>query len=212
MKLYGNTYSTCTLKVLLALAEKGHTAELVLVDLAQGEQRTPQHRERHPFAKIPVLFDGDFRLYESGAIVRYIDSLPSSAPSLMPSEAKTRAVMDQWVSVEPSYLQPPVFEIRKQLFLNPRFGGKTDPAEVERARELVASVLDVLDRTLESRPYLAGSEYSLADLVYVPTFQFLFTAKQDDLILTRRHLAAWWERISTRPAWKQTLVGSPASR
>jgi len=211
MKLHGNTYSTCTLKALLALAEKGHAAELIPVDLAKGEQRTPQHRALHPFGKIPVLFDGDFHLYESGAIIRYVDGLPSSAPSLIPTDAKARAVMEQWVSVEPSYLQPPVFEIRKQLFLNPMFGGKTDPAEVEKARASVAGVLDVLERALEGRPYLAGSTYSMADLVFIPTFQFLVIAKQDDLILTRRNVAAWWERISTRPAWKQILAGAPAS-
>ncbi|MCP3100944.1 glutathione binding-like protein [Myxococcus sp. K15C18031901] len=210
MKLYGNSYSTCTLRALLALAEKGLEAELIPVDLAKGEQRLPQHRAVHPFAKIPVLIDGDFRLYESGAIIRYVDGLPSSAPSLIPADAKTRAVMDQWVSVEPSYLQPHIFEIRKQLFLNPMFGGKTDPAEVEKARESVAYVLDVLERALEGKHYLAGDTFTLADLVYVPTLQFLVIAKQDDLILTRRNVAAWWERIGTRPAWKRIVAGAPA--
>ena len=81
MKLFGYRASTCTQKVWMLLHEKGATAELVAIDLAKGEQRSA--RNPHPFGKVPVLDDDGYRLFESDAILRYLDAR-LAGPSLTP--------------------------------------------------------------------------------------------------------------------------------
>src|SRR3954451_8131968 len=102
MKVYGHPMSTCTRKVLTTLAEKGHEAEFVMVDIMKGEHKLPAHIARQPFGVIPAIDDDGFVLYESRAIMRYLDE-KLSGPRLAPPEPKDRAVMEQWISIEQSY-------------------------------------------------------------------------------------------------------------
>src|SRR5262245_44745205 len=105
MKLYLNPFSTCSRKVLATLAEKQAEAEMVVIDLGKGEQKQPAHLARQPFGVVPVLDDDGFQLYESRAIVRYLDEkLPGVA--LTPGDARGRARMEQWISIEYSYFSP----------------------------------------------------------------------------------------------------------
>src|SRR3979411_2371133 len=106
MKVHGHPQSSCTRKVLVTLAEKGRRADLVVVDLFAHAQKSATHLARHPFGVIPVLEDDDgFVLYESRAIIRPLDAT-LDGPSLTPREARERARMDQWLSVDQSYVGP----------------------------------------------------------------------------------------------------------
>ncbi|WP_437668961.1 glutathione S-transferase family protein [Sorangium sp. So ce131] len=200
MKLYGHPMSTCTRKVLTVLAEKGHAAELVVVDLMKGEQKQPEHLARHPFGVIPVLEDGDFSLYESRAIMRYLDQKLPGAP-LTPTELRSKALMDQWLSIEQSYFSTPVIKILFQRIFLPMRGQQGDESIVESATTEVAKVLDVADKALASREYLAGSSYSLADIAFMPYLGSLVASKAEALIASRENVAAWWKRLSARPSW-----------
>ena len=80
-----------------------------------------------------------------------------------------------------------------------------DSQNVETGRAALARPLDVLEERLALEPYLAGPEFSLADLGYLPYIDYLFVSKEGDLITSRPHVAAWWQRISTRPSWKKAL-------
>ena len=71
--LYGPTYSTFVRTVRMVLAEKNVDYDLVDVDMMKGEHHSPPHLQRHPFGKIPAFEHGGFSLYESNAIVHYID-------------------------------------------------------------------------------------------------------------------------------------------
>src|SRR5438128_562767 len=99
MILYGHPGSGCTRKVLTILAEKGIEAPLVLIDMSRGEHKGVEHLARHPFGVIPALAIDGFTMYESRAIVRYLeDRFPS--PSLTPTDRRSRAMMEQYLSVE----------------------------------------------------------------------------------------------------------------
>jgi glutathione S-transferase len=202
MKLYGHPMSTCTRKVLTTLAEKGHEAEFVLVDLMKGETKQPANLARQPFGQVPTLEDDGFVLYESRAIIRYLDE-KLSGPKLTPSEIREHARMEQWISVETSDFTPPAMTI----ILNNLFGrmqGKTPDADaVSKAREKVGATLDVLDAALATKDFLAGGQFSLADICYMPYIEYLFAAESGDLVTKRAHAGAWWKRISERPSWKK---------
>lgn len=202
MKVYGHPYSTCTRKVLTVLAEKGHEAEFKLVDIMKGEQKSPDFLAMQPFGVVPALDDDGFVLYESRAICRYLDGRLEGT-SLTPADAKARALMEQWISVEASYFTPQAMKIIMNLMFYPMMGKEPDMAAVEAARVETGKVLDIAARTLEKQEYLAPGGFSIADISWMPYVGYLFGAKSGDLITDRPAVAAWWERISTRPSWKK---------
>jgi glutathione S-transferase len=199
MRVYGHRGSICTNRVLFALAEKGREAELVVVDLAKGEHRAAAHVARQPFGVIPVLEDEAGMLYESRAIMRYVADLPG--PRLVPETARARAEMEQWISVEQSYVAPPVSAILQQKFLAPMRGAPVDMAVVDAARAQLATALDVLDAALAGRRYLAGDALSLAEISLAPVFGMIHVLDEQALLAPRRAVSAWWERIAARPTW-----------
>jgi glutathione S-transferase len=205
MKIYGHPQSSCTRKVLLALAEKGGSAELCPVDLAAGRHKRREHVALHPYGKVPVLEHEGFVLYESPAIIRYLDQLLPGV-SLVPSELHARARMDQWLSVEACYVAAPTWLMRSQLIVAPMFGQQPDPVLVERGRRELCQTLDLLDRALSGRSYLAGESFSLAEVSYMPCLQFLEEAGQHDLIEARPSLTAWWRRLRVRASWRRVLT------
>jgi glutathione S-transferase len=206
MKLYGHPGSICTNRVAFVLAEKSVEPEFVVVDLAKGEHKLPAHLARHPFGMLPALEDGDVSLYESRAIMRYLDNKLPGTP-LTPRDLVSRAAMEQWISVEESYASPPVGEIVRQKFLVPAQGGTIDVDALDRATRGISSALDVVGKTLDSHPYLAGETFSLADLSLAPVVMMLFVSGNGSLVLKRRSVSAWWDRVSARPAWQRVVAG-----
>ena len=202
MKLYGHPMSTCTRKVLTTLAEKGHEAEFVMVDIMKGEAKHAGHLAHQPFGKVPVLEDHNFWLYESRAIMRYLDE-KLDGHKLVPTDIHDRAHMDQWMSVEYSYFSGPAMKIVMELLFGKMSGKTPDMDVVKTARDSVGAVLDVTEKALAHHPYFGGKTFSLADISWMPYVQYLFAAEQGDLITSRPAMKAWWERVSTRPSWKK---------
>ncbi|HEX8438738.1 glutathione S-transferase family protein [Archangium sp.] len=202
MKVHGHPMSTCTRKVLTTLAEKGHEAQFVLVDLMKGEQKSPQYMAKHPFGVIPFLEDDGFTMYESRAISRYLDA-KLSGPKLVPSDLPSLGRMEQWMSVEQSYFSPHCMTIVMEMFFKPMRGGKPDLDKVSKARDETAKALDVVDRALMTQGHLAGDIFSLADICWMPYLQYLSATPHGTLITERPHVKSWWQRISTRPSWKK---------
>jgi glutathione S-transferase len=202
MKLYGHPMSTCTRKVLTVLEEKGHAVDFQLVDLMKGEHKRDEHIARQPFGVVPVLEDDGFWLYESRAMVRYLDE-KLSGPKLTPADLKDRAMMEQWISVEFSYFSPKAMKIVMEMVFHRMAGQAPDMSLVAKSREEVGKVLDVAERHLAKNDHFAGKAFSLADLGWMPYVQYLFAAESGDLITSRPATKAWWERVSTRPSWKK---------
>ena len=205
MKVYGHPMSTCTRKVLATLAEKGHEASFELVDLMKAQQKSPQYMAKHPFGVIPFFEDDGFTMYESRAIIRYLDAkLPGT--KLTPSDLPSLGRMEQWLSVEQSYFSPGALAIVMELMFKAlRGGGAPDMAKVAKGREESARALDAVDRALMTQAYLAGDTFSLADISWLPYLQYLAATPHGTLITERPHVKAWWQRISTRPSWKKVV-------
>lgn len=204
MKLYGHPFSTCTRKVLMTCAEKGFTPEFITVNMTNGEHKSEAHLARQPFGVVPVLEDEGFSLYESRAIMRYLDAR-SSTNSLTPTNIREKALMDQWLSVEPSYFSSPAMTIIKQAYFGTMMGKTPDQEMITKARNDLTCPLDVLDRALNGHDYLVGNQFTLADITYMPYVQYLFASECGDLITQRKSMNAWWNRVSTRPTWQQVI-------
>jgi len=204
MKVYGHPASTCTRKVLCLLAEKGASAEFVMVDIMKGAQKTAEHLDRHPFGVVPVFEDDDgFVLYESRAILRYLDAKLEGA-RLTPKNLQDHARMEQWIGVEQSYFSPPAMKAILEVFFAPMKGTTPDADVIAKGKAEAAKALDVLERALVGKDYLAG-EFSLADITYAPYLQYLFDTKAGDIIAERPNVSAWAARVLERPSWKKAL-------
>jgi glutathione S-transferase len=204
MKLYGHPLSSCTRKVLCTLAEKSAAAELVTIDLFAGEHKQPAHLARHPFGVVPVLDDAGFVLYESRAIVRYLDAkLPGVR--LVPAAARDVARMDQWLSVDQSYIAPHVRTLATQRIVRPHRGLLPEPGPIAEAEAELVRGFAAIDRELAGTCYLAGDGFSLADISLAPYVAALAMVGAEHAIADRSHLARWWATVSERASWRRAV-------
>ena len=195
MKVYGNPLSPATRTVLTTLAEKGKQAEFILINFAEGAQKRPEHLARNPFGLVPVLEDDGFTLYESRAINRYLASrLPG--PALIPESTHARARMEQFISIEQSYLSPNVMTLVYAAVWR-----KYDQASIDNAKANLKTPLDVAEAALKDGPFFSGDSFSLADISWLPYVQYIFDRGAGDFVTSRPHLDAWWQRASARPSW-----------
>jgi glutathione S-transferase len=207
MKIYGHPWSINTRKVLMTLAEKSKEAELSLVMLPNGEHKLPAHVARHPFAKVPVLEDEGFVLYEAAAINRYLErKFPS--PPLVPSDPRGAALTDQWISASDCYFGPNVGPVIVEKLFRRYLGGEVDHAAIESGRTKMQAALDTADQTLQRSPYLTGDAFTLADIQFMPYLEYLDKIGED-VLTKRRSLSAWWERCSSRPSWQKVARRGP---
>jgi glutathione S-transferase len=203
MKVYGHPLSSCTRKVLVVLAEKNTEPELFTVNLFEGAHKSREHLERHPFGVIPALDDDGFVLFESRAIIRYLDArLPGL--SLTPTSLRDRARMEQWLSVDQSYVAPHTSALAVQRILRKHQGLEPDRALVEAAENGLARAFGIIDDALAESPYLAGECFSLADASLMPYVASLPMIGCAGLVAGLGHLAAWWEKTRARSSWART--------
>jgi glutathione S-transferase len=189
---------------LVTLEEKG--APYRLVPVVPGTLRSPQHLSRHPFGRVPVLEHGEFRLYETQAILRYLDRvLPQ--PALTPADPRRAARMDQMMNVNDWYLFHGVANvIAFQRIVGPRLMGLTpDESAIAAALPKARTVFDELAGQLGSQPYFTGDTLTLADLLLAPQLDFLQqTPEWQALTASHPNLGRWLARMNARPSFAAT--------
>ncbi len=189
--------------VLATLEEKG--ASYRVAPLAPGAVRQPEHLSRHPFGRMPVLDHNGFILYETQAILRYLDRILSTPP-LTPAHPQAAARMDQLLNINDWYLFPSVGVIGFQRVVGPKlFGRVPDEAAIAAEMPQARIVIDELARLLGAQTFFAGVEVSLADLMLAAQLDFLTqTPEWPQLTAAHPQLAAWATRIETRPSQQAT--------
>ena len=196
---------------LATLEEKG--AGYSVVPVASG-LRSPQHLSRHPFGRVPVLEHGDFKLYETQAILRYLDRvLPE--PALTPADPRRAARMDQAMNVNDWYLFHGVASvIAFQRIVGPRLMGLTpDEAAILAAMPKARTVFAELAALLGEQPYFTGDSLTLADLLLAPQLDFLQkTPEWEALSAGHANLGRWLARMQARPSFLATTWEKVAAR
>jgi glutathione S-transferase len=191
----------------LTLEEKGIGYKLVTVDVFAPGGPPAEHMTRHPFGKIPAFEHADFRLYEAGAITRYIDEV-FAGPPLQPADPRTRARMNQIISILDSYAyRTLVWDIYVERVSRPGRGIASDEGKIAAALPKAEVFLSALSELAGGVPWLAGPEISLADLHAAPMFALFRMAPEVKRLLGRRpQLTSWWDRVSARPSFIRTQV------
>jgi glutathione S-transferase len=190
--------------VLATLEEKG--APYRIAPVAPGGMKSPQHLARHPFGRVPVMEHDGFRLYETQAILRYLDRI-LPAPALTPADPRRAARMDQVMNINDWYLFPGVGSVIVfHRVVGPRVMGLTpDEAAISAAMPKARTVFSELARLLGEQPFFTGETLSLADLMVAPAIGFFtLTPEWTELGAPHANLVAWLSRMEARPSLTAT--------
>jgi glutathione S-transferase len=186
--------------VLVALEEKG--APYRLAPVVPGTLRTPEHLACHPFGRVPYVEHRGFKLYETAAIVRYVDRvLPE--PALTPANPQAAARMDQLMNVNDWYLFQGVANvIGFQRIIRPRLMGlDSDEEAIAAAMPKAHTVFGELSRQLGDRPYFVGESITLADVILAPQLDFFAaTPEWEPLTANSPNIRQWLDRMNARPS------------
>jgi glutathione S-transferase len=187
---------------LLGLIEKG--APYRVIPMAPGSLKTPEHFARHPFGRIPVMEDGDFQLYETQAILRYVD-LAFPGPSLTPADPKAAARMQQVMNVHDWYAFPSIGAgVTFNRIVAPRLGFPVNEEAVANALPACQTCKGALEVLLGDQPYFTGDKVSLADLLAAPVMDMFGDSPEGAAVLKGSALGAWLERMRARPSMMAT--------
>jgi glutathione S-transferase len=182
LKLYGGARSRASI-IQWYLEELGVPYEFILLDMQAGEHRQPEFLAINPMGKVPAIVDGEFKLWESGAILFYLAQKYGN----MPSSLEAQADVNQWILFANATLGPGVF------------------VEASRERE-TPKLMNPLNQLLEQQPFLLGDELSVVDvavgsvLAYIPMMLKLDLSEYPAVV-------DYIKRISERPAFQKTIGG-----
>src|SRR5580704_12700703 len=200
MKLYDGGRAPNPRRVRIFLAEKGVTVPTEQVDLGQLAQRSDAYTAINPMQRVPALvLDDGTVIAESIAICRYFEAMQPD-PTLFGRGAVESALVEMWNRRAELHLLFPVASVFQHLhpamkaMVNPQVG-----AWGEANKPRVFDFLQFLDRELKNRPYVAGENYTVADITAMIAVDFMRVSKMtvpDNLANVRR----WHEVVSSRPS------------
>jgi glutathione S-transferase len=170
----------------------------------EPEMGKPSHLALHPFDRVPILRHGDFTVYETSAIVAYVDEAFPRLP-LQPRSIPERARMDQWISMVNSYYYPyMIHHVTHERLVFPELGIASDEKVVAHALPKVELGLQVAERQLaHGKSYLLGPDVTLADFYLLPsTFAFSLTEEGK----------AMYPKFPAFSRWRETMEALPSVR
>ncbi|KAJ6034079.1 uncharacterized protein N7446_007624 [Penicillium canescens] len=186
LQLIGAATSWNTLRVRHVLFEKGiHDVELIDINVANGDQKKPEYLAKNPYGKLPVLIDGDLTLSESRAIAVYLAAKwKTSGESLIPEATNPGAIglFAQAVSAELTQFDHLVEPLILKHVIAKFTQTPVPENETFRGLASLEPKLDILDVILSRQRYMAGDQFSLADVFYMPLLHLLVGLGFQDLI------------------------------
>jgi glutathione S-transferase len=212
-QLLGAGYSVYVRIARLVLIEKGVAFDPVEIDIFGAHADDVAYRKLHPFGRIPTLRHGDFTLYETAAIARYVDEA-FPGPALQPGDVLARARMMQMIGIMDSYLyRPLVWGLYVALGDAVKTGRPADAAALGKAMVQARLTLKTLnDLSSNGGPWLLGEALSLADLHLLPMLAYgCVTAEGRVLLAEQKRLQNWWERMQARPSVTETRFAAEAA-
>ena len=186
-------------KVSIMLEELGLEYKVHKIDISKGDQFTPEFKAVNPNSKIPALVDGDMKLMESVAILIY---LAEKTGKFLPKEGNARYQTLAWAvfqaaGVGPMFGQFGHFSV---------YAKEKIPYAIERYQKEALRLMGVMNEQLAHNRYLAGQEYSIADIAtwpWVRGYMVFYKASVDPV--TFPHLIRWYNEIEKRPAVQKGL-------
>jgi len=198
LRLYHHPRSTFGRRVRIALLEKKIEHESIELDMAARAHKAPEYLALNPYGRVPTIDDDGFVLYESAAILLYLEAT-RPPPPLMPSDAKGRALVDMHLRLCDGQLGRHVGAILFPKRFLPK--EKWDAPAMAQAKTEIEKHLAIVEATLGNREYLVRDAFTLADIAYIPFLHFLALME----IEPGPRIAAWRSRLLARPSALATV-------
>ncbi|CAE6455908.1 unnamed protein product [Rhizoctonia solani] len=204
--IHGVAMSTCTKRVITACNELGINYNVVNIDFYAKEHKSPEYLEtKNPFGAIPVLVDEDgTQLFESRAICRYLVAKYGKDSGLVPSQSDLKAygLFEQAASIEYSSFDPYAGPLtRERIFVKMMTGQDGDAVLAQKYVDSLNVKMDGYERILSKQKYLAGDNFTLADLFHLP-YGFYVNQTDPTIMGSKPNVKKWWDDISSRASWK----------
>jgi len=203
MLLYHDKRAPNPRRVRIFLAEKGVAYDTIEVSIAALAHQSEEFRLKNPLALLPVLELSDGRiLRESIAICRYVEEAIQPEPNLFGADAWERAQIEMWNRHAELELLWPISQVFRNTHAFWKDRIKQAPEFAQIMRELVAERFGFFDRSLASRPFLAGERFTVADITALCAIDFGKVSEIRIDAAKHANLAAWHARVTERPSSK----------
>jgi glutathione S-transferase len=204
--VYGNKIATCTQRVLILLEELNLKYELRELDLMKGHQKDPRYLTLQPFGKVPAVVYGDYRLFESRSILRYIAKNNTDDTDLT---LNGHPYVDMWLEIESQNFNPPISKYIYEKVFKKWKDPEAIPDETILTSSLdeLSSVLDVYEKRLEESKYIGGSSFSIADISHLPYLHMFVNIGEENKKFIKKypHVYKWYKRMLMKDSVKEVL-------
>ena len=187
-------------RIVWLLEELDLPYELNAMAFHPKDLKSDEHRSRHPLGRVPVLDDGDVRIYESGAIVEYILARHGDGSLKPPVDSPDFPLYLQWFHYCEGMVMPPINTIMVHTVILPP--DRRDETVLGQARRLLGKALQPINDTLEGKDYLIG-DFSAADIML--GHAVVMSGRLGLITDATPHLAAYVEKLNARPALKLAM-------
>ncbi len=196
--LYFSPLSQHSRRVVSLLEEAGIPYEPKLVDMMKGEFLSAEFIAINPNHQVPTLVDGDLKLHESHAILRYL-CIKHDLLDWYPEGLAARAQVEQWLDWTQCRMSPAVVDI---VFNRVFLAEKGDKTAIERGLNTMKELNLILDKALEGQDFITGGKPTIADLALASNIFHLGLAKE---IPTLSNIQAWYGRMCEMEGFKKSL-------
>lgn len=203
LKIWGRANSVNVQKVLWCLAELDLTYERIDAGMAFGKNNEPAYLAMNPNGRVPTLVEGDFVLWESNSVMRYLAMAYGKGSSVYPEAPKRRAGVDRWLDWTLSTVQPVDRPVFWALVRTPP--DKRDLAAIQKDVDAEAVVWRIADAQLASRRFIEGDDFTLADIAlgaYARRWLGVEGVSKPKLA----HLDRWFAQFATRPGFVKFIA------
>jgi glutathione S-transferase len=203
LKIWGRANSVNVQKVLWCLSELGIAYERIDAGMAFGKNNEPAYLAMNPNGRVPTLVEGDFVLWESNSIMRYLVLAYGGASPIYPQEPKQRASVDRWLDWTLSTLQPvdrPVFWALVRTPVE-----KRDMIAIQKDADAEAVQWRIVDAQLATRRFIEGDDFTIADIALGAYARRWFGV--EGIVKPKlAHLERWFAQFASRPGFQQFIA------
>lgn len=201
LKIWGRANSINVQKVLWSCTELGLDYERIDAGMAFGVVGEPAFKALNPNARIPVIEDDGFVLWESNVIVRYLAAKHGTG-SLCPSDPQVYADADRWMDWQATSFWQALIPAFWGLIRTPE--DKRDPAAIQASIDQGRGFAVILDAHLAGKEFAVGADFTMADVVLGVTANRWYELPMERPVLA--NLSAWYERLNERPGFREHVL------
>jgi glutathione S-transferase len=206
LNVWGRRNSSNVQKVMWTIGELGLAHARIDAGMEFGGTDTRAYRAMNPNGLVPTVQDGDFVLWESNTIVRYLAARHGPG-TLEPADLRSRAVASQWMDWQTSVFLPAFNDVFMGLVRTP--ADQRDPVAIAAAKSKSTSAAQILDAALARNTFLAGKAFSMGDIpmgVFIYRFRALVPERPP-----LPNLERWYAALETRPAFREHVAKIPVT-